>query len=94
VPQVKVAAEIYVSGRVQGVGYRFFTERLAAGRDITGWSMNLPDGRVMLEVEGDRPTVERFVAELKVGPRTAWVSEVAVTWKPYQGRYRDFFIKV
>lgn len=89
----RAAAEVYVSGRVQGVGYRFFTERLAAELGITGWSMNLPDGRVMLEVEGERPKLEIMVAELKVGPRMARVSEVAVTWKPYQGRYRDFFIK-
>lgn len=90
----KAAAEIYVSGRVQGVGYRFFTERVAHELYICGWSMNLPDGRVMLEIEGDKDKVERFVEELKKGPRMAVVAEVSVAWKPYQGKFKNFSIKV
>jgi acylphosphatase len=90
----KAAAEIYVSGRVQGVGYRFFTERVAHELHLSGWSMNLPDGRVMLDIEGDKDEAERFIEELKKGPRMAVVSEVSVAWKPYQGRYKNFSIKV
>lgn len=90
----KVAAEIYVSGRVQGVGYRFFTERVAQELHITGWSMNLPDGRVKLEIEGGEDEAGRFVEELKEGPRMAVITDVSVTWKPYQGKYSNFFIKV
>ena len=89
----KAAAQIYVTGRVQGVGYRFFAERLAAELSVTGWTMNLPDGRVMLEVEGERARLEKFVGGLKVGPRMAVVSEVLVSWMPFQGRHQEFFIK-
>lgn len=89
----KVAAEIYVSGRVQGVGYRFFTERAAHELHLSGWSMNLPDGRVMVEIEGDEDDALRFVDELKIGPRMAVITDVSVAWKPYQGKYKNFFIK-
>jgi len=88
-----VAAAITVSGRVQGVGYRFFTERLAADLDIKGWSMNLADGRVGLEVEGEKGRVQKFIRELKVGPRMAVVSTVAVDYMPFQGKYSGFSIR-
>ena len=87
-----VTAGIMVSGRVQGVGYRFFTESAALRLGIKGWSKNLPDGRVQLEVEGRRDAVERFIEELKVGPRMAQVSSVVVDWRPHQGRYDNFYI--
>ena len=90
----KAAAEIYVSGRVQGVGYRFFTERVARDLGIMGWSMNLSDGRVMLEIEGDSDKAEQFVRELGNGPSMARVTDVAVTWKPFQGKFKNFSIKI
>ncbi|HEX9860982.1 MAG TPA: acylphosphatase [Nitrospirota bacterium] len=88
-----VAAEIYVSGRVQGVGYRYFTEKIAARLGVTGWSMNMPDGRVMLDIEADRPSAEKFIRELEKGPAMASVTGVAVTWKPFQGRHSGFIIR-
>ena len=90
----KVAAEITVSGRVQGVGYRFFTERAALGHGIKGWSMNLPDGRVMLDIEGEKKDADLFIEELKKGPNMAHVTDVSVIWKPFLGRFRNFFIKI
>lgn len=88
-----VAAEIRVSGRVQGVGYRFFTERLAAELGIMGWSRNMADGSVELEIEGEKGAVEKFVDALETGPRMARVENVSVSWKPFEGRYKNFFIK-
>jgi acylphosphatase len=92
-PSEKVSAEIVVDGRVQGVGYRFFTERAAAAHDIKGWSMNLPDGRVMLEVEGSRDDVEKFINELEKGPPMSRVTGVNVKWKPFQDEFSGFRIK-
>ena len=89
----KVSAEIYVEGRVQGVGYRFFTESAAARHDIKGWSMNLPDGRVMLEIEGEKKNVEKFIGELGKGPSMSRVESVNVRWKPFQNRFNGFHIK-
>jgi acylphosphatase len=88
-----VAAEIFVSGMVQGVGYRFFTQRVAEELKLSGWVRNLPDGRVQAEVEGPRARVEELLTRLRVGPRLSSVTDVAVTWKPACGSVRGFMVK-
>ena len=87
-----VAAEIVVSGDVQGVGYRFFAQRAAEELKLSGWVRNLPDGRVQVEVDGPRARVEELLARLRVGPRLASVADVAVTWKAASGSARGFTI--
>jgi acylphosphatase len=88
-----VSADIVVSGRVQGVGYRFFTESAAARYGVMGWSMNMPDGSVALEIEAAKGPAEKFIEELKKGPPMSRVSAVSVEWKPYAGRHSSFFIR-
>ena len=88
-----VAAEIFVAGMVQGVGYRFFTQRVAEELKLSGWVRNLPDGRVQAEVEGPRVRVEELLARLRVGPRLSSVTGVAVTWKEASGSVRGFMVK-
>ena len=51
----------YVSGEVQGVGFRYKAQRVAARLDLTGWVRNLRDGRVELEVQGDSTIIPRFL---------------------------------
>ena len=89
----RVAAEIFVSGMVHGVGYRFFTQRAAEELGLSGWVRNLPDGRVQAEVEGPRARVEEWLARLRVGPRLSSVTDVAVTWKAADGTARGFLVK-
>jgi acylphosphatase len=55
---------IYFSGRVQGVGFRYTTERLAKGFDVAGTVRNLPDGRVELLVEGEWPVISQFLTSI------------------------------
>jgi len=88
-----VAAEIFVSGDVQGVGYRFFTQRVAEELKLSGWVRNLSDGRVQVEVEGPRARVEELLARLRVGPRLSSVTDVAVTWKTATGSARGFLVE-
>ncbi len=90
----RIGAGIFVSGRVQGVGYRFFTERVAARHSILGWSRNLPDGRVELEIEAEEEDARKFIKELEKGPAMARVEEVNVDWKPCAGRFKNFTIRV
>ncbi len=90
----RVGAEIFVSGRVQGVGYRFFTERAAAKHNVLGWSRNLPDGRVELEIEADEEDAKKFIKELEKGPAVARVEDVKVYWKTCTGRFKNFTIRV
>lgn len=90
---MKARANLVVSGMVQGVGYRFFVERVATRYGLTGWVRNRPDGRVEVEVEGERGLINALIEELKVGPRSAYVAAVTTTWKEYQGEFDDFQIR-
>ena len=56
-----ITKQIFFSGRVQGVGFRWTTNRIAAGYSVTGFVRNLPDGRVEVVVAGQTETVETFV---------------------------------
>jgi len=87
-----VAAEIFVSGDVQGVGYRFFTQRVAEELRVSGWVRNLPEGRVQVEVEGPRVRVDELLARLRVGPPGAVVTDMQVRWKGATGERRGFSI--
>jgi acylphosphatase len=87
------AVEAVVEGRVQGVGYRAFAQHRAQDRGLTGYAVNLRDGRVKIRVEGHRDTLEAYVRDLEQGPPLARVERVSVTQLPYTGQYRDFSIR-
>ena len=63
-----VARRFLISGRVQGVGFRFFVEARATTEGVHGWVRNLPDGRVEAVLEGDEDSVDRVEAALWRGP--------------------------
>ena len=88
----QVRAHILVNGRVQGVGYRAFAARVATQRKLVGGVRNLDDGRVELDVEGPRETIEALLAELGVGPPAARVKAVTVEWNPGTERFTEFHI--
>jgi acylphosphatase len=67
-----------ISGRVQGVGFRFFAEEAAAHEGLHGWVRNLPDGRVEIEIEGEIEAVQRFERHISHGPPGARVSGLHV----------------
>ena len=87
------AVEVLVEGRVQGVGYRNFAQRAAQSRGLTGYAVNLTDGRVKIRAEGDRETIEAYLRDLNVGPPLAHIGRVSVVDVPYSGRYPDFRIR-
>jgi acylphosphatase len=92
-PGAPAAAEVLVEGRVQGVGYRAFAQRRARDRGLTGYTLNLHDGRVKIRVEGERQTIDQYVHDLRVGPPLADVAHVSVTPVPFTGQYRDFTVR-
>ncbi len=63
-----VARKFIISGMVQGVGFRFFTQRAAARHQVRGYVRNLADGRVETLAEGDERAVENFKHDLIAGP--------------------------
>jgi len=72
----KQAKRFLVSGRVQGVGYRYFAHTAAAQLGVTGYVKNLPDGRVEAYAIGTEPQLEAFVTELRRGPRHSAVHRI------------------
>lgn len=87
-----VRARVTVSGRVQGVGYRAFTVRIATQRGLVGGVRNLDDGRVELEVEGPKEGILALIGELKIGPPASRVTTVQTEWGSATGRYADFLV--
>jgi acylphosphatase len=79
-----------VSGRVQGVGFRFFTCRLAESFRVTGGVKNLPDGSVEIVAEGEREEVEAFLERAAKGPTSARVTQVTTYLETPLGTYRSF----
>jgi acylphosphatase len=76
---MRLARLYIVSGRVQGVGFRFFVNRCAAVEGLHGWVRNLPDGCVEIHAEGEREALERFERQVGHGPSAARVEGVEVT---------------
>jgi acylphosphatase len=72
------ARRYYVSGQVQGVGYRYFAQRAARDLGVRGWARNLDDGRVEVLGIGTAHQLEDFEGELRVGPPHADVRRLVV----------------
>lgn len=88
-----IARRFVIDGRVQGVGFRWFTKDAAMREGVTGWVRNLPDGRVEVLAEGDAEAVTRIEQVLRSGPPGARVETVnAITEEPC-GDYRRFTIE-
>jgi acylphosphatase len=77
VREEKVARRYYVSGMVQGVGYRYFAEGAAERLRLHGYTRNLSDGRVEVYAIGPKESLEALRQELERGPRAARVSGVS-----------------
>ncbi|MCD1126658.1 acylphosphatase [Jinshanibacter sp. LJY008] len=75
---MKVCYVAYVSGIVQGVGFRYYTQQQAAALGVTGYAYNMDDGRVEVYACGEQQQVEKLLAWLKVGPKSARVERVLV----------------
>ncbi len=88
---MKVAAYIRVSGVVQGVGYRYFTQRTAIKLALSGYVKNRYDGDVEMEVEGEKDLIEKFIETLKIGPPAAHVRDIQVQWKEKSSHEYDGF---
>ena len=90
---MRIARRFVISGRVQGVGFRWFTKDVASREGVTGYVRNLPDGRVEALVEGDTDAVTRVERLLRQGPPGARVQTVNVMTEEPGGAYHDFSIQ-
>jgi len=74
-----VTKHLLITGRVQGVGFRFYMQRKARELGLTGWVRNCRDGSVEAAIQGDSGAVETMIAWARRGPPSAVVAEVRVT---------------
>ncbi len=81
-----------IYGRVQGVGFRYYTQNEAVARQISGWIRNMPDGSVYIEAEGDKEQLEQFINWCETGPQWARVTDVEKQYVPLKG-YSGFEIR-
>ena len=84
------ARRFLVSGRVQGVGFRYFIQDIARREGLTGFVRNLPDGRVEVVAEGDDESLRRLEAGVWRGPSHARVEHVDVDVMPASGSFPGF----
>ncbi len=87
------AKRYYISGIVQGVGYRYFAKRRAELYGIVGYVKNLPDGRVEVFAQGDEEVLWQFERELREGPALCKVNHVDVQREELTIGLRSFEIK-
>ncbi|HCG77128.1 MAG: acylphosphatase [bacterium (Candidatus Ratteibacteria) CG_4_9_14_3_um_filter_41_21] len=84
---------LFISGYVQGVGFRWYVQRLAKRINVYGFVRNLRDGRVEALVEGKDELVEQFLQNLKEGSFKDQLEEIKKSEEEYQEEYSDFTIK-
>jgi acylphosphatase len=81
-----------ISGKVQGVGFRYFVLRQAQELGILGWVSNKPNGDVEAFAQGEKADLERFIAKVKEGPSFSRVEDVSLNWVKEAEQYFGFEI--
>jgi acylphosphatase len=87
-----VRARVLISGRVQGVGFRFAAQKAAHRQRLSGWVRNRADGSVEAMVEGEGSDIQAFLTWCRRGPVGAAVTDVQVMREPYVGEFHAFRI--
>lgn len=83
---------IVVKGVVQGVGFRYYVYNFATKLGLCGFVQNLFDGSVEIEAYGERALLEELIKAVKIGPRSAHVTEMKVNWIEYKTDFKYFEI--
>ncbi|MFP4502940.1 MAG: acylphosphatase [Candidatus Hydrogenedentota bacterium] len=81
---------VILSGRVQGVGFRYTTSNQARSLGLAGWVRNLSDGRVEAVFEGDRANLEKMLAWCQQGTAMAQVRDVDTHWEEGKPQHTQF----
>jgi acylphosphatase len=89
-PSGHSALHLIIKGRVQGVGFRYFTQEAAQTLKLQGWVKNLPDGSVEALAEGPKAVLEDFLKRLHQGPPLSRVESCRTNWVPPRGEWNGF----
>lgn len=85
-------AHVFISGFVQGVGFRQFVKSKARKLNIKGWVKNLPDGRVEAILQGPAESVLLLIEDCNKGPFLAEVENVVIDWEEEKEKFTEFLI--
>ncbi len=88
---MRLCARVY--GRVQGVNFRYYTQREAGTRGLVGWVANRSDGGVEIVAEGDKQALHRFLTYLHRGSPSARVDRVQTNWEEATGEFDRFRVR-
>jgi acylphosphatase len=86
------AREVFFRGRVQGVGFRMTTRRVAVDFKVTGYVRNLADGRVQVWAEGEPAEIERFIAAVQKTMKD-YIEGTEIKSHPASGQHKTFEIR-
>ena len=86
-------AHVFISGTVQGVGFRYFVRSNAKKLGITGWVRNVEDGGVEAVFQGDKVIIEEMMALCKQGPVLSAVKQIGCEWEEQEESLQDFTIR-
>ena len=84
---------VVVSGRVQGVFFRYFTKENAQKLGLFGWVKNTGDGNVELVAEGEKGDLEKLIGKLRKGPPLATVRDLKVEWDDNSEEFTGFSVR-
>ena len=82
-----------VRGRVQGVSFRYYTQRRARELGLVGYVRNVWDGTVEVVAEGERTDLDELLAFLRTGPRAAFVTDVDAQWPAPTSSFSRFEVR-
>jgi acylphosphatase len=85
--------QIVVTGKVQGVGYRYFTQMKAVQFGITGWVKNRSDGAVEMVTTGPKENLDLFIEEIRRGNPFSTVDQIEISEISTGEKYQSFTIK-
>lgn len=80
----------HFSGMVQGVGFRFTTERVARHFEVTGFVRNLPNGKVEVVAEGEEQVLQDFLQAVRDSDMSHYIRDVQTDWTKAEGRFKEF----
>ena len=86
------SVKIIVSGRVQGVGFRYFIAKIADNFELKGYAKNLFNGDVEIQAEGRKEYINMLINKAKTGPSNSKVNSCKVEWLDFKNKYDNFEI--
>lgn len=92
-PNEIIRAHIWVTGRVQGVGFRAHVEYYGSQIGVTGWVRNVGYDTVEAVAEGTQIQMDKFMEMVKKGPRASRVDDVRVEYESVTGEFSGFGVK-